>query len=163
MKKILVATVFFVVIGCVSKSFVVSQKGETVRVYFKGIEGRYGQLVDKTQFYLFRDSEGWVVPVEDSLEAEYYIDFSINASFAQLKNPDVKVYEVVVKVKSKKNSSIVGMSEARDKGNWNAVVTSLSKELSGNLVAIFNGILEVKAERIVPPKEPEKEEKIEDE
>lgn len=137
------------------KPFVVSQEGETVKVHFKEIGGNYGQLVDKTQFYVFRNSNGWVVPVEDSLEAEYSIHFSINSSLPRLKNPEKKTYEVVVKVKSKKNSSLLGMTEAKGEGNWNEVVTPLSKELADNLLPIFKGILKEKNKEETP--EPEKE------
>jgi hypothetical protein len=158
MKNLLIA-VIFLVINCIPRSFAISQKEETINVHFKEIEGRYGQLVNKTQFYVFRDSDGWIVPVEDSTEAAYYITFAINSSLKRLKDPEVKVYEVVAKVKHKENSSIIGMTEASVEGKWSDVATLLSKELADNLVSIFKGILkEEKKEEI-----PEPEEEIENE
>jgi hypothetical protein len=154
MRNFLIAAIFLVG-NCIPKPFAISQKKETIKVHFKEIEGRYGQLVDKTQFYVLRDSKGWVVPVEDSLEAEYYIRFSINSSLMRLKNPEDKTYEVVVKVKHKRNSSLLGMTEAQDKGKWDEVVTPISKKLADNLVAIFNGILKERNKEEAP--EPEKE------
>lgn len=158
MKNLLIA-VIFLLINCIPKPFVVSEEEETVKVHFKEIGGRYAQLVDKTQFYVFRDSKGAVVPVEDSLEAEYYIRFSINSSLMRLKNPEDKIYEVVVKVKPKENSSLIGMTEAKDEGKWDAVVTPLSKELADNLVSIFKRILKEKYKE----EKPEPKEKIEEE
>lgn len=154
MRYILIALIFLLT-NCIPKPFVVSQKEETIKVHFKEIEGRYGQLVDKTQFYVFRNSNGLVVPVEDSLEAEYYIRFAINSSLMRLKNPEDKIYAVVVKVKPKENSSLVGMTEAKDEGKWDEVVTPLSKELADNLVSIFKRILEEKYKEEIP--EPEEE------
>ncbi len=146
MKKILLSVVFFI-ISCIPKPFAVpQQEGETKKVYFEEIEGRYGQLVDKTQFYVFRDSKGWIVPVEDSLEAEYYVSFAINSSLPRLKNPENKIYEVVVKVKPKENSSLAGMTTAKKEGNWNYVVDKLAKKLAGNLTSIFDDILKKEKE-----------------
>ena len=141
------------------KSFVIPQDGETVKVHFKNIGGIYGQLVDKTQFYVFRNSNGWVVPVEDSLEAEYHIKFTVNSSIPRLTNPEDKMYDVIAKVKLRKSSSLAGMTEAKDEGNWNEVVTPLSKELADNLVPIFKGILKEKnkEEILEPEKETENE------
>jgi hypothetical protein len=145
----------FIIINCMPKPFVVPQEGKTVKVYFKKIGGNYGQLVEKTQFHVFRNSNGWVVPVEDSLKAEYYIKFIINSYIPNLKNPEDKMYDVIVKVKLRENSSLVGMAEAKDKGNWNEIVTPLSKGLADNLVPIFERILKEKNKEETP--EPEKE------
>jgi hypothetical protein len=162
MKNLLIALIFLL-INCIPKSFAVSEEEETVKVHFKEIEGRYAQLVDKTQFYVFRDSKGAVVPVEDSLEAEYYIQFAINSSLMRLKNPEDKIYEVVVKVKPKENSSLVGMTEAKDEGKWDEVVTHLSKELADNLVSIFKRILKEKYKEETPEPEEETEKEIKNE
>jgi hypothetical protein len=162
MKNLLIA-VIFLLINCLPKPFAVLQEEETVKVHFKELEGRYAQLVDKTQFYVFRDSKGGVAPVEDSLEAEYYIQFAVNSSLMRLKNPEDKIYEVVVKVKPRENSSLVGMTEAKDEGKWDAVVTPLSKELADNLVSIFKGILKEKYKEEIPEPEEEIEEAIENE
>lgn len=137
------------------KPFAIPQEGETVKVHFKEIEGIYNQLVDKTQFYVFRNSKGWVVPVEDSLEAEYYIRFSINSSLVRLKNPEDKMYDVIVKVKPRENSSLIGMTGAKEEGRWNEIVTPLSKELANNIIPIFKDILIEKNKEEMP--EPEKE------
>jgi hypothetical protein len=151
----------FVIINCMPKPFVVPQEGQTVKVHFKKIRGNYGQLVEKTQFHVFRNSNGWVVPVEDSLKAEYCIQFSINSYIPNLKNPDDKMYDVIAKIKLRENSSLVGMTEAKDKGNLNEIVTPLSKELADNLVPIFKGFLKEKNKEEIP--KPEKETEPEEE
>lgn len=153
--KIFSISTIFLIISCIPKPFAVSREGETVKVYFEEIRGSYSQLVDKTQFYVLRNSNGWIVPVEDSLKAEYYTQFSINSSLSSLKNPEVKIYEVFVRVKHKKNPSFFGMTEAKDKGRWDEVVTPISKELADNLVSMFNEILKEKNKKETP--EPEKE------
>jgi hypothetical protein len=156
MKNLLIG-ILFLVINCIPKPFAVSQEGETIKIYFKEIEGRYGQLVDKTQFYVFRDSKGWVVPVDDSLEAEYYIRFSINSSLMRLKNPEDKIYDVIAKIKPKESSSFIGMTEASDKGKWDEVVTPLAKELTNNIVPIFDNIRKEREKEKIRKQEQEKE------
>jgi len=138
--KRLFLSVILLLITCIPRPFAVPQQGETIKIHFKEIEGRYGQLVDKTQFYVFRDSKGWVVPVDDSLEAEYFIRFSINSSLMRLENPEDKIYDVIAKIKPKESSSFIGMTEASYKGNWDEVVTTLAKELTDNIVPIFDNI-----------------------
>ena len=127
MKKLFI-TGILIILSCMPKPFAVQQEGETKKVYFKEIEGRYSQLVGKTQFYVFRDSKGRVLPVENKKEADYEITFTINSSLPRLKNPEDKIYEVVVKVKPKGNSSLAGMTTAKKEGNWDYVVDKLAKE-----------------------------------
>jgi hypothetical protein len=157
--KYLFITFIFIIINCMPEPFVVSQEGETLKVYFKKIGGNYDQLVEKTQFYVYRNSNGWIVPVEDSLAAKYHIRFSINSSLPHLKNPENKMYDIIVKVKQKGSSSLAGMTEAKDEGNWNEVATPLSKELADNLLSIFEVMLKKKnkEEILKPEKETEDE------
>jgi hypothetical protein len=154
MRNILFAAIFLVM-SCIPKPYAISQKNNTTKVYFKEIEGRYGQIVDKTQLYVLRNSKGYFVPVEDSMEAQYYVHFEINSSLPRLKNPENKTYEVVVKVRPKDNSSLVGLAEAKDNGKWTDVVSPLSQELARNLVSIFKRL--TKPEKEIPPPENEKE------
>jgi hypothetical protein len=162
MKRLFLAVILLIV-TCIPKPFAVPQQGETIKIHFKKIEGRYGQLVDKTQFYVFRDSKGWVVPVEDSVAAEYCVQFSINSSLMRLKNPEDKIYEVIAKIKNKGSSSFIGMTEASDKGKWDEVVTPLAEELTNNIVPIFDNIRKEREKEKTQEREQEQEKKPQNE
>ncbi len=153
--KYLFSGIVFLLISCIPKPFAVSREGEKVKVYFKEIGGRYGQLVEKTQFYVFRDSKGMIVPVEDSLDAEYYILFSINSSLTNIRNPEDKIYDVIVKVRPRDTSTLIGMAVSKDEGTWEEVVTPISRELANNLLPIFEGILKERNKKKTPVPEEE--------
>jgi len=139
MRNLLLGTISLI-ISCTPKSFVVSQKDETLGVYFEDVAGRYGLIKDKTQFYLFKDSQGRIVPVNDSLEAQYSIQFKINSTVSSLKDPEEKIYNAIVSVRAKGESSLKGMAEAKREGEFKDVLTPISKELANNLVSLFKNI-----------------------
>lgn len=124
---------------CAPKSYMWTTEGKTINVYFiKPNIKENVMLVDKTQFHLFRDSEGSIVPVRDSTNADYFIQFRINTQRLELREPENKLYEITVWIESAKDKSLSGMTVAKAKGKIINYIESIAKKISSDLISVFN-------------------------
>lgn len=136
-------TGFILILNCASNSYIVTSKGKTISVYFIEPElTRDGLIKDKTEFYLFRDSKGSIVPGQDSTKSEYLILLRIHSRPSNLMEPEKRLYEAIVHLKSVSDGSLIGMAEARAEGEFNQILSSLSKNLSKGLISIFKKLPE---------------------